>query len=139
MRFRNSYFGGGFAFLYFLLGSTSALAGNKWTEVIRRKLNMSDKNISGYVNYIDIDSIKKRGNIVYFDYGFRLLDNNGFLKGNAPYKSNYSGKINCRNKTAYLTRDNGTWVSLSEIESKFWIRSYPIVCMRNKFKLKLWE
>ena len=131
MNFRIIFFGGGFAFIYFLIESTSSLAGGTWAEVIRRKLNMPDKNISGYVNYIDIDSIKKRGNIVYFDYGFRLLDNNGFYKGENPSKSDHLGTINCKDKSAYLTRNNGTWVPLSEIESKFWIRSYPIVCTRR--------
>tara|TARA_A100001388_G_C28633908_1_gene433639 strand:+ start:294 stop:701 length:408 start_codon:yes stop_codon:yes gene_type:complete len=135
MNFRNANFGAGFACIYFLLGSTSSLAGNTWTEVMRKKLNMPDKNISGYVNYIDVDSIRKRGNIVYFIWGTKLLDNNGFKKGKDP--SSNTGKINCKDKTAYLTRDDGIWVSLSEIENEFWMRSYPIVCKGNKFKF--WE
>ena len=139
MNFRNSYFGAGFACLYFFLGSTSSLAGNTWTEVMRKKFNMPYKNMGGYVNYIDVDSIRKRGNIVYFSWGIRLLDENGFEQGKEKDPRINSGKINCKDKTAYLTRGDGIWVSLSEIENKFWMRSYPIVCKGNKFKLKFWE
>ena len=135
MNVRNAFYKGSFTCLSVFLGSTSSIAGNTWTEVYRKNLNWSDRDISGYVNYVDIDSIKERGDIVYFNWGTRTRNNDGFLRNGPP--STNDGKINCKDKTAYLTIENGSWVPLEEIENEFWIRSYPFVCKENKFKF--WE
>ena len=98
----------------------------------------------GYVNSLDVNSIVKRDDISYFNWNTKITSPNGSILNSDFEKNKKGGRINCKNKTVYLSGRIGkpyvpiTKENITEDVYNFWSNVYPIVCETNKPKWKFW-
>tara|TARA_B100000700_G_scaffold305764_1_gene380161 strand:+ start:1135 stop:1563 length:429 start_codon:yes stop_codon:yes gene_type:complete len=130
------------ASLAVFIGSTPLLAQGTWNEVSKHKLN--EERYSQFVHYIDMKSIVNRDGLVYFNWNIKLYNKEGIALNKNLNENVQDGKINCKEKTAYLSkRDGGSWTPIEkEMGSSnlfnFWNSAYPIVCNSKKSIFKFW-
>tara|TARA_B100001989_G_scaffold47295_1_gene30262 strand:- start:2745 stop:3197 length:453 start_codon:yes stop_codon:yes gene_type:complete len=135
---------------FFTIGSSSIIAGETWIEISKSKIpeyitrdkpHMKDH---GFVQYLDVKSIVKKNDITYFNWNTRITNPNGTILDSDFEKSKKGGRINCKNKTVYLSGRPGkpyvpiTKENITGIVYDFWSNVYPIVCETNKTKWKFW-
>ena len=127
------------ASLAVFIGSTPLLAQGTWVEVHR---DISKKGVK-YAYFIEMMSIVNRDDIAYFNYGVKLVDIDGNLKkteGASLNQIKRGGRINCKNKTVYFTKNNGVWSPISNEDHilRSYNKAFPIVCKGNKPNWKFW-
>jgi len=135
---------------FFTIGYSSLIAEETWIEIskskipehiIRDKPYMKDH---GFVQYLDVKSIVKKNDITYFNWNTRITNPNGTILDSDFEKSKKGGRINCKEKTVYLSGRPGkpyvpiTKENITGIVYDFWSNVYPIVCETNKPKWKFW-
>ena len=135
---------------FFTIGHNSLIAEETWIEINKSKIpehivkNTPLFKNHGFVNYLDVKSIVKRDDIAYFNWNTRLTSPNGTLLDTDFEKSKKGGRINCENKTVYLSGRPGkpyvpiTKENITGIVYDFWSNVYTIVCETNKPKWKFW-
>ena len=114
-----------------IMRSTPLLAGGTWIETKRHNLKESSPYFKKIITYIDMNSIVKRGDIIYFNWGTRLLKKDGIVLPKNLDNDNVGDRINCKKKTFYAT--NGTWTPISKRimtprQFDIWNSFYPLVC-----------
>ena len=120
------------------------LAQGTWIEVYRSnmKSNVPNKlNIGGVAYFIDMKSFVMNNDIAYFNWSIEILENNGKLRENYIVELNKMyrpGRINCRDNTVFVTKDNGTWIPITKDKHKFWISVSDVLCEGKERKFKFW-
>ena len=119
-----------------------------WIEINKGKIPPSIITSSkyegyGYVNYLDIKSFVKKKGVTYFNWNTRLTKPNGTLVDTNFEISKKGGRINCKDKTVYLSSKNGNSFrkineEIGAIPFALWSEIYPIVCEKNNPKWKFW-
>ena len=134
----------------FTIGYSSSIAEETSIEIRKSKLPehiIRDQPLMkdhGFVNYLDVKSIVKRNDITYFNWNTRITSPTGKILETDFEKSKKGGRINCKNKTVYLSGRPGkpfvpiTKENITGIFYDFWSSGYPIVCETNKPKWKFW-
>ena len=135
---------------FFTIGSSSLIADETWIEISKSKIpehitrdkpRMKDH---GFVQYLDVKSIVKKNDITYFNWNTRITSPDGKILDSDFEKSKKGGRINCKNKTVYLSGRPGkpyvpiTKENITGIVYDFWSNVYTIVCETNKPKWKFW-
>ena len=98
----------------------------------------------GFVQYLDVKSIVKKNDITYFNWNTRITSPDGKILDSDFERSKKGGRINCEEKTVYLSGRPGkpyvpiTKENITGIVYDFWSNVYPIVCETNKPKWKFW-
>ena len=122
------------------------LAQGTWIEVYRSNFKPTNTvaanlDIGGIAHFIDMKSFVMNGDIAYFNWSIVFFNKNGKLRKNHITKLNelhQSGRINCRNNTVYITKDNGTWIPITKDKHKFWISVSDVLCEDKERKFKFW-
>ena len=132
---------GSLGFNYFPLNAEET-----WIEINEGKIPPSVITSSqfegyGYVNYLDLKSLVKKKDIIYFNWNMRLKKPNGTLVNTDFDTSKKGGRINCKDKTVYF---NNSFTPINEydlgpVPYALWGEVYPIVCEKNNPKWKFWR
>ena len=114
-----------------IIGFTPLLAGGTWIETKRHNLKEYSPYFKKIITYVDMNSIIKRGDIVYFNWGTRFLKNDGIVLQKNLDNDNIGDRINCKKKTFYAS--DGTWILISKRimsprQFEVWNSFYPLVC-----------
>ena len=135
---------------FFTIGSSSLIAEETLIEISKSKIPehiTRDKPLMkdhGFVQYLDVKSIVKKNDITYFNWNTRITSPDGKILDSDFEKSKKGGRINCKNKTVYLSGRPGkpyvpiTKENITGIVYDFWSNVYTIVCETNKPKWKFW-
>ena len=150
MSIKNKLFYKVITICFFTIGSSSLIAEETWIEISKSKIPeyiTRDKPLMkdhGFVQYLDVKSIVKKNDITYFNWNTRITSPDGKILDSDFEKSKKGGRINCKNKTVYLSGRPGkpyvpiTKENITGIVYDFWSNVYTIVCETNKPKWKFW-
>jgi hypothetical protein len=150
MRIKNKKFYKVILISFFTIGYSSLIAEETWIEISESKIpehiikDFPRFKDHGFVNYLDVKSILRRDDITYFNWNTRLTTRTGKLIDTNFEKSKKGGRINCENKTVYLSERPGkpyvpiTKENITGVVYDFWSNVYQIVCETNKPKWKFW-
>lgn len=150
MKIKNKIFYKVILISFFTNGYGALIAEETWIEISKSKIPeylIKDSprfKDYGFVNYLDVKSIVKRDDITYFNWNTRLTNSTGTLVDTDFEKSKKGGRINCEEKTVYLSgRPGSPYVpinkeNITEVVYNFWSNVYPIVCETKKPKWKFW-
>ena len=151
MRIKNKRFYKIILISLFTIGYSPLIAEETWIEISKSKIpefmtrDLPTMKDHGFVNYLDVKSIVKRNDITYFNWNTRITSPTGKIVDSNFEKSKKGGRINCENKTVYLSNrpDNNPYVSITKenlpgLVYDFWSNVYPIVCETTKPKWKFW-
>ncbi len=124
--------------LTIFIGSTPLFAQGTWIEVHRVKTDAGKKfDIGGVVHYIDMKSVVRKGNIAYYNWNIRLFNNKGRVNDSNLDEKPSGGRINCRDKTIWGNKNNGTWFPI-KTDNKTNTLTFEMVCEKSINSFKFW-